>query len=288
MMLTAVVFGASLLALLGLAVGSFLNVVAYRVPLGLSVVAPPSSCPACGSGIDARDNIPILSWLVLRGKCRNCAEPISVRYLVLEAITGVFFVVAALRFLPVALASEGVAEAISAALLLAAFLYFAAISVALSAIDIDVHRLPNAIVLPAYAVGAVLLGGSALLTADLVGLARMAAGAGVLVLFYLILALVRPGGMGMGDVKLAGVIGLFLGAIGWGPLIVGVFAAFLLGGLFGIGLMITKTGKPQVWRSVRTMDARGRVDRNSFWRRTHVAVPDAGGAVMIGFVRGGE
>ncbi len=249
MIITAVAFGASLVALLGLAVGSFLNVVAYRVPLGLSVVAPPSSCPSCGSGIDARDNIPILSWLLLRGKCRNCAEPISVRYLVLEAITGVLFVVVAVRFLPNALDSESVAGAISAALLIVAFLYFAAISVALSAIDLDVHRLPNAIVLPAYAVGAVLLGGSAIAGANLVGLASMAAGSGALVLFYLILALVRPGGMGMGDVKLAGVIGLFLGALGWGPLVVGVFAAFLLGGLYGLALIITgrasrKSGVP--------------------------------------------
>ena len=249
MIITAVAFGASLVALLGLAVGSFRNVVAYRVPLGLSVVAPPSSCPSCGSGIDARDNIPILSWLLLRGKCRNCAEPISVRYLVLEAITGVLFVVVAVRFLPNALDSESGAGAISAALLIVAFLYFAAISVALSAIDLDVHRLPNAIVLPAYAVGAVLLGGSAIAGANLVGLASMAAGSGALVLFYLILALVRPGGMGMGDVKLAGVIGLFLGALGWGPLVVGVFAAFLLGGLYGLALIITgrasrKSGVP--------------------------------------------
>ena len=248
-MITAIAFGASLVALLGLAVGSFLNVVAYRVPLGLSVVAPPSSCPACGSGIDARDNIPILSWLLLRGKCRNCAEPISVRYLVLEAITGVFFVVAAVRFLPAAIESDSVASAISAALVLAAFLYFAAISVALSAIDLDVHRLPNSIVLPSYAVGAVLLGGAALVSADLVGLARMAAGAGILVLFYLVLALVRPGGMGMGDVKLAGVIGLFLAALGWGPLVVAVFAAFLLGGVYGLVLIASgragrKSGVP--------------------------------------------
>ncbi|MEQ1735920.1 MAG: prepilin peptidase [Rhodoglobus sp.] len=240
MMLTALAFGAGLVALLGLAVGSFLNVVAYRVPLGLSVVAPPSSCPACGSGIDARDNIPILSWLMLRGKCRNCAEPISVRYLVLEAITGVFFVFAAIRFLPAALGSETVAAAISAALVVAAFLYFAAISVALSAIDLDVHRLPNSIVLPAYGVGAALLGGAALVGGDLVGLARIAAGAGAMVLFYLILALARPGGMGMGDVKLAGVIGMFLAALGWGPLVVGAFAAFLLGGLYGLALILSR------------------------------------------------
>ncbi len=248
-MITALAFGATLVALLGLAVGSFLNVVAYRVPLGLSVVAPASSCPSCGSGIDARDNIPILSWLLLRGKCRNCAEPISVRYLVLEAITGVFFVIAAVRFLPTALGSEGVAGAISAALLLIAFLYFAAISVALSAIDLDVHRLPNAIVLPAYAVGAVLLGGSAIAGNNIAGLGVMALGAGASVVFYLILALARPGGMGFGDVKLAGVIGLFLGALGPGPLVVGVFAAFVLGGLYGLVLIIAgragrKSGVP--------------------------------------------
>jgi len=236
-----VAIGASVLvAALGLAIGSFLNVVVYRVPLGLSVVAPPSSCPGCGSEIAARDNIPVLSWLLLRGKCRQCAEPISRRYPIVEAITGVVFVVVALRFLPAILRSESAAAAISGALVLVAFLYLGAISVALTAIDLDVHRLPNAIVLPSYAVGVVLLGAAALIGGDGVAIARALAGAGISVAFYLVLALAKPGGMGMGDVKLAGVLGLYLGYIGWAGLVVGTMGAFFIGGIVGLAMILAK------------------------------------------------
>jgi len=233
--------GASIfVAALGLAIGSFLNVVVYRVPLGLSVVAPPSSCPGCGSEIAARDNIPVLSWLLLRGKCRQCVEPISRRYPLVEATTGVVFVVIALRFLPAILGSESAAAAISGALVLVAFLYLGAISVALTAIDLDVHRLPNAIVLPSYAVGVVLLGAAALVGGDGVAIARAIAGAGISVAFYLVLALVKPGGMGMGDVKLAGVLGLYLGYIGWAALVVGTMGAFFIGGIVGLAMIVAK------------------------------------------------
>ncbi len=235
--------GASvLIAAFGLAIGSFLNVVAYRVPLGLSVVSPPSACPGCGNEIEARDNVPLLSWLLLRGKCRHCAEPISPRYIVVEAITGVAFIAVAVRFLPGALAAASVPAIVSGLLVLVAFLYLAAISVALSAIDIDVQRLPNRIVLPSYAVGAVLLGAAALVGGDLEAGARAAASAGILVVFYLILAIIKPGGMGMGDIKLAGVLGLYLGYLGWGQLIVGTAGAFVLGGLFGVAVLIARRG----------------------------------------------
>lgn len=237
------VFGTALVAVLGLAIGSFLNVVAYRVPLGLSVVNPPSACPGCHNEIEARDNIPLVSWLLLRGKCRHCAEPISARYIVVEAITGAAFVVVALFFLPTVLAATSVPAAVSGALTLVAFLYLAAITVALSAIDIDVHKLPNRIVLPSYAVGAVLLGAAAIVGGDLEAAARTAAGAGILVAFYFILAIAKPGGMGLGDVKLAGVLGLYLGYLGWAPLIAGALGAFLLGGLFGIGVLIVRRGR---------------------------------------------
>lgn len=236
--------GASvLIAVFGLAIGSFLNVVAYRVPLGLSVVSPPSACPGCHNEIEARDNVPLLSWILLRGKCRHCAEPISARYPVVEAITGVLFVAVALAFLPGVLAAGSVPAAVSGALALVAFLYLAAISVALSAIDIDVHKLPNRIVLPSYIVGAVLLGAAALVGGDLEAVGRTAAGAGILVAFYLILAIVKPGGMGMGDVKLAGVLGLYLGYLGWEYLIVGAMGAFLVGGIFGIAVLFARRGR---------------------------------------------
>jgi len=231
---------AGMIAVFGLAIGSFLNVVAYRVPLGLSVVSPASACPGCGSEISARDNVPVLSWLVLRGKCRHCAEPISPRYLVVEAITAVVFVAIALRFLPDVLGAATAAAKVSGTLVLVAFLYLGAISVALTAIDLDVHRLPDAIVLPSYAVGVVLLGVAALLGGQGVAFATALAGAGILVAFYVILALVKPGGMGMGDVKLAGVLGLFLGYLGWSELIVGALAAFVLGGLFGVAVLISR------------------------------------------------
>jgi leader peptidase (prepilin peptidase)/N-methyltransferase len=229
-----------LVAVLGLAIGSFLNVVAYRVPLGLSVVAPPSSCPGCGSAIEARDNIPLVSWVVLRGKCRHCAEPISARYPIVEAITGVAFIAASVRFLPAITEAGSTASLVSGAIVLVAFLYLAASSVALAAIDIDVHRLPNRIVLPSYIVGAVLLTAAGAVGGDLVAVARAAAGAGILVVFYLLLAIIKPGGMGMGDVKLAGVLGLYLGYLGWEQLLVGSAAAFLLGGIFGVVLLAAR------------------------------------------------
>src|SRR5438270_741255 len=111
---------------LGLAVGSFLNVVIYRVPRGESVVSPPSHCPRCDSAILARHNVPVLGWLVLRGQCHRCRLPISVRYPVVEATTGVLFAAVALRL--------GVTASV------APFLYLAAVAVALAMVDIDLRH----------------------------------------------------------------------------------------------------------------------------------------------------
>jgi len=230
----------ALVGITGLAIGSFLNVVVYRVPAGMSVVRPRSACPNCGHEITARENVPLLSWLVLRGKCSSCAEPISKRYPLVELAGAGAFVIVGLWFAP-QFASAGTAVAAGAlALRLIAFLYLAAISVGLAIIDVETHKLPNVIVLPGYAVGVALLGTAALLQGDLVGLGRMAAGAGILFAFYFVLAMISPRGMGMGDVKLAGVLGLFLGSLGWGQLAVGAGAAFVLGGLFSIILLITR------------------------------------------------
>lgn len=123
---------------------------------------------------------------------------------------------------------------------LVAFLYLAAVSVSLAMIDLDTHTLPNKIVLPAYPVAAALLTGGALLSGTPERLLTGLAGAAVLFGVYLILALAYPGGMGLGDVKLAGLLGLYLGWLGWAPLAVGAFSAFLLGGLFSLGLVITR------------------------------------------------
>ncbi len=229
-----------LVGLMGLAVGSVLNVVIHRVPLGLSVVRPASACPGCGSEISARDNVPVLSWVLLRGRCRSCNTAISARYPLVEFVTGVLFVAVAVRFAPSA--ADGAAGLVADIVTGVAFVYLMAISVALAAIDLDVRRLPNAIVLPAYVVGVVLLGSAALVRGDLAAAGWAAAGAGISFAFYLTLALIKSGGMGMGDVKLAGVLGLFLGFLGPAVLCVGLFAAFLLGGVFGVVIMLTRSG----------------------------------------------
>mgnify|MGYP002621806119 CR=1 FL=1 len=227
-------------ALIGALIGSFLNVVIYRVPRAMSVVRPASSCPACGVAIRPVDNIPVVSWLLLRGRCRHCAAAISPRYPLVELGTALMFAGVAVLFGPAVLEAADAYAAVSAALVLVAFLYLTAISIALAAIDLESHRLPNAIVLPTYAVAVVLLGAAALLTTDLASFARAAAGAGALFAFYLVLALIAPRGMGMGDVKLAGVLGLCLGWVGWGALAVGSLAAFVLGGIVGIALIVVR------------------------------------------------
>ena len=225
--------------LFGLLIGSFLNVVVYRVPNGLSIVSPPSACPGCGHVIKAYDNIPVLSWLILRGKCRSCAKPISKRYPLVEAGTGIVFAGVAL-WAWTGGASARPAEGAPGILVLVGFLYLAAVTVALGLIDIDTHRLPDAIVLPSYLVGAVLFTVAAVFSGDYSALLRAGVGMAVLWTAYLLMALAYPGGMGFGDVKLAGLLGLFLGWVGWGPLLVGAFAAFLLGGLFSLALLAAR------------------------------------------------
>jgi len=234
------VFIAVFAGVFGALFGSFANVVIYRVPRKESVVSPPSHCPNCGAGIRARDNVPVIGWLVLRGKCRDCGNPISARYPLVEAATAIALVLVALRFAPAIEAAATPALAWSAALVFIAFAYLAVISIILTLIDIDVHRLPNLIVLPAYGVGALLLGIASVLSGDFTALAVAAAGAGALFALYLIAALVYPGGMGFGDVKLAGVLGLFLGYLGVGNLVVGAFAPFVLGGVFAVVLLLLK------------------------------------------------
>lgn len=241
--MTAAVMVVGFAAATGLAIGSFLNVVVHRVPAGLSVVAPASACPRCGHAIRARDNVPVLSWAVLRGQCRDCAEPISVRYPLVELATAALFALVVLRFGPALLAATDAREAAVATAVLVAMLYLMAVSVALALIDLDVHRLPNAIVLPAYPVLAALLTAASAFSGDWGALLRAGVGLAVLGGGYLALALVVPGGMGLGDVKLAGVLGLVLAYLGWGPLAVGAFGAFLLGGSFAIGLMVAGRAK---------------------------------------------
>jgi leader peptidase (prepilin peptidase)/N-methyltransferase len=177
---------------------------------------------------------------MLGGKCSGCRSAISKRYPLVELAGAAAFIGVAVWAAPnLSVASDTMTTA-AAVLRLLAFLYLAAISVALAIIDVETHRLPNVIVLPGYAVGVALLGTAALLQGDLVALGRMAAGAGILFAFYFLLAIISPRGMGMGDVKLAGVLGLFLASLGWGQLAVGAGAAFVLGGVFSIILLVMK------------------------------------------------
>jgi leader peptidase (prepilin peptidase)/N-methyltransferase len=224
---------------LGLAIGSFLNVVIHRVPAGLSVVSPPSACPGCGHPISARDNVPIVSWLLLRAACRHCGAPIAARYPVVEAVTGASFLIVSLTFAPPFVAQLVVSPRLAAAAGVEwiAFLVLAAAAVALAAIDLDVHRLPDRIVLPTGAVGVLLLGAADMLRGDAVAAGTAGAGAGGAALLFAVLWFVKPGGMGLGDVKLAAVLGLFLGQLGVGPLVVGVAAGFLLGAVHGLALI---------------------------------------------------
>lgn len=218
--------------LLGLVIGSFLNVVAVRVPVGASLTRE-SRCPECDSAIKPWHNVPVLGWLILGGRCATCGGRISARYPIVEAITGVLFALVA----SLILAASTVPLPATLAVLVA-FLYFAAISVVLTLIDLDTRRLPNLIVLPSYVVAAVLLSLASVLGAGLAQLLGSAIGMGVLYAFYFVIRLIRPDGMGGGDVKLAGLLGLYLGWLGWGALAVGAFSAFLLGGVFGLALIV--------------------------------------------------
>ncbi len=210
---------------LGLAVGSFLNVVIHRVPRDESLL-PPSRCTRCRAAIKAWHNVPVLSWLALRGRCAQCRQPISPRYPLVEAGTALLFVAVTARF--------------GVTLALLAYLYLAAIAVALAIIDVEVRRLPDAIVLPSYAVSALLIISAGAAREDWWSAGRGLVAMAALATFYLALAVVYPGGMGMGDVKLAGLLGLYLGWLGWSSVWIGTLTGFVLGGLVGAGLMVTR------------------------------------------------
>ena len=221
---------ALVLGVVGLLVGSFLNVVIARVPAGESVVTPRSRCPSCGTEIAPRDNIPVLSWLILRARCRHCSEPISARYPLVELGNAALWMV---MLLSVGWSWE-----------LPAYLYFASVGLALAAIDIDTKRLPNALTLPSYVVLGVLLLLPAVAGGQWGDYGRAWLAALSLFAFYFLLAFIYPSGMGFGDVKLAGVLGLVLGWMSWGVLVVGGFLGFLLGAVLGGALMaLRKAGR---------------------------------------------
>lgn len=196
------------------------------MPRGESVVSPPSACPSCRAPIRPRDNVPVLSWLVLRGRCRGCHAPISARYPLVEALTAGLFAVMAVRF---GLVAE-----------LPAYLYLVAVGVALALIDLDVKRLPDMLTLPSYVVGFVLLGLASL--DDGPALLRAVLGAAAMFALYFALCFAYPAGMGFGDVKLSGVLGLYTAWLGWQAWAAGLLLGFLFGGVFGIGLVLARKG----------------------------------------------
>lgn len=211
------------MALLGLVIGSFLNVVISRVPVQASLSHPGSHCPQCGHGVRKRHNVPLVGWLVLRGRCADCKSSISVRYPLVELMTALLFVAVTLRI--------GDLQQLA---VLPAVLYFTAAGISLAVIDLDVGRLPNAIVYPSYPVLAVLLGIAALGQQDGTALLRAGVGAALLFGIYFAMAAFFPAGMGAGDVKLAGLVGGVLAFFSYPLLAVGAFGAFFLGSVVGI------------------------------------------------------
>jgi leader peptidase (prepilin peptidase)/N-methyltransferase len=204
--------------LFGLLIGSFLNVVSYRLPRGESLSVPGSHCPSCDAPVKPWDNIPVLSWLLLRGRCRSCKAQIGARYPIVEAVTAALFAaVAAVHLHNTAMLVMG--------LVLVAFL------VPIAAIDLDTKKIPNKLTLPA-AVLAVVLGTALDPGGEVERLIAGAAAGGAL----LLPSLLAPGGMGMGDAKLVGVLGLFLGV--W--VLPAFFVAFASGTIVGIGMIVRK------------------------------------------------
>jgi leader peptidase (prepilin peptidase)/N-methyltransferase len=210
-------------AAFGALLGSFLNVVIWRVPRKESVVRPRSRCPHCEHEIRGRDNIPVVSWLILRARCRDCGGLVSARYPLVELLTATLFGLLSWHF--------------GFHLILVAYLYLAAVSVALALIDIDIKKLPDVLTLPSYPIAAVLLTIGAISAHEPRDLVRAAIGGAALWLLYAVLWFIYPKGMGRGDVKLAGVLGMYLGYLGWGSLAIGAFLGFVLGGVFGIALV---------------------------------------------------
>lgn len=220
--LTALVAGIA-----GLVAGSFATTLAVRVPAGQNVLRPPGRCPMCGGTLRPADMVPVAAWVRLRGHCRACGQPFGSWYVAAEVITCALFAGLGLRIGP------------SAAL--PAFCYLAAVSVALAVIDLRCRRLPDLLTLPSYPIALTLLivaapfihNGWSKVIHGLIGMAVLGA-------FYLLLAFIYPAGIGWGDVKLSGVLGLYLGWCGARVFVSGVLAGYLLAAAAGIGLIAAR------------------------------------------------
>lgn len=217
-------------AAIGLIVGSFTNVLIARVPAGEDWVKGSSHCPKCGHDIAWYDNVPVLSWLWLSRRCRHCKQPISGRYPLVELLVAGLFV--------------GVYLTLGLTIAAVGFAYLACVSVALVFIDIDTQRLPDRLVLPSYLVVGAAVTADALVAGHPGDLLRAGAGLAALGGFYGLMAILYPAGMGLGDVKMAGLLGMAAGHLGWSQLAVGAFLGPLLGGLAVIpGMIAGKIGR---------------------------------------------
>lgn len=204
--------------LLGAMAGSFANVAIYRLPRRESLFTPRSRCPHCGHLIRARDNIPVLSFLFLRGRCRDCGSPISWRYPLVEVMTALLFLATWRWF--------GLSPAALRALL------FALLMVIVIFIDLDHRIIPNVLTYPALALGLLLAWGDGPRGFLIALLAALGSG-----LAFLVIAVLSRGGMGGGDIKLAAVMGAFLG---WPTIVAAMFISFTLGGVVGLALLAAR------------------------------------------------
>lgn len=202
--------------LCGAVAGSFVSVVAYRVPRRESILGPRSRCPSCGGRIAAYDNVPIVSWLVLRGRCRRCGAPIPLRYPLVEIGLGAAYVATVLVYY------DEPAE-------LALGLVFVTVLAAVTLTDLERRVIPNRILLASAAIGAALVATTLTDTLAERSIATAAAGGALFVI-----ALAYPRGMGMGDAKLAALMGLYLGRAVAPALLIG----FAAGALVGVALML--------------------------------------------------
>lgn len=219
-------------AMFGLAVGSFLNVVIWRVPRAESVVRPPSHCPSCDAAIAPRDNVPLLSWLLLRGRCRHCGTAIDARYPAVELLTAILFALVGARF-----AHDGVVFAL---------LVLTAALIALSAVDLEHLLLPNRIIYPTAAIALPLFVLAAAIDGDWGALGRAALGAVVAFACFFVIWFVAPGAMGYGDVRLSALLGFAAAYLGWPVLGLALFLPFVLGSVGGIAVAAPVVLAPMV------------------------------------------
>lgn len=225
---------AAISAVVGLFTGSVLTMVVERVPVGDGLVGRPR-CPACRAPVRLRDDLPVVSWLALGRRCRSCSRPISPRYPAVELVTAMVFVAVTLRLDRVTPGAAGTLGALAA---VPAYWVFAAVLVVVSAIDLERSIIPNRVVYPALAAALPLLVVASAGDRSWSSLATAAIGGAAAFAFLLVVHLIQPAGMGFGDVRLAGVIGVYLGWLGLGQVAVGLVAGFLLAAVVGAALLL--------------------------------------------------